>query len=136
MTRTKGILLGIAAFAAGVVAGGAYTIRIADEFVAQMGEMEADRDSMSSEGGVYMEVRLLENLRSGDNTKAIATLESQLDRNLISLGLVPEQRRKERTLKALRVAKEYRERFPRATDHPQVDASVQRTLDLVHRSGK
>ena len=62
--------------------------------------------------------------------------ESQLDRNLVSLGAMPERRRTERTLKALRVAKDYREKFPRATDHPEVDASVQRTLDLVHGSGK
>jgi hypothetical protein len=136
MTRTKAILLGIAAFAAGVVAGGGVTARFADEFLAQIGQMEADRNFISSEAGVYMEVGLLKNLRSGDNTKAIAMLESELDRNLISLGVMPEQRRTERTLNALRVAKEYRGRFPRATDHPQVDASVQRTLDLVHRSGK
>lgn len=136
MTRTKGILLGIAVFLAGVFAGGGVTARFADEFIAQIVEMEGDSNSMSSEGGIYMGVRLLDILRSGDNTKAIAVLESQLDGNLISLGAMPEQRRKERTLKALRVAKEYRVRFPRATHHPEVDASVQRTLDLVNRPGK
>lgn len=136
MTRTKGTLLGIAVFAAGVFVGGGVTARFADEFIAQLGEMEAESNSISSEGGVYMGVRLLNILRSGDNTKAIAVLENQLDGNLISLGAMPEQRRKERTLKALRLAKEYRERFPRATHDPEVDASVQRTLDLVDRSGK
>ena len=67
-------------------------------------------------------------MREG-NTNLVELLEIGLDSQITSLAffgeLGPDQ------LKALKVAKLYRAKYPWKTDHPETDAEVARMLDLV-----
>jgi len=75
---------------------------------------------------VRTDVGTLRRLRSG-NTNLIELLEDSLDWSLVSLShfeLGPRQ------IKALEAAKQYRLKFPRKTENPELDAEVARALAL------
>jgi hypothetical protein len=73
---------------------------------------------------VKTDVGILRRLRSG-NTNLIELLEDDLD---TSIETLTHFQLGQHQLKALQAAKQYREKFPRTTDDPKMDAKVARAL--------
>ena len=77
----------------------------------------------------------LEKLRSGDAQGAIKSNEMLLDVGVMRLGqqlaLLPRQRRSSDDLYWLQRAKEYRQKCPRSSGVPEVDAEVARSFRLL-----
>lgn len=92
---------------------------------------------VSSAAEASTTVWTLERLRSGNTTKAVELLESKLDGALIGLGAslssTPESRRDPALIKTLQSAREYRARFPRKTENPEIDEAVARVFALLDR---
>ncbi len=77
----------------------------------------------------------LEKLRSGDTQEAIKRNEILLDVGVMRLGqqlaLLSRQRRNSDDLYWLQRAKEYRQKFPRSSGVPEVDAEVAHSFGLL-----
>lgn len=87
-----------------------------------------------------LDVSVLNQLRADNMTNAIDLLETRLDGSLIELGVyfgeTPKSQREPVHLKILRMAKEYRSKFPHTSGHLEIDEGVARALALVDEEPK
>jgi hypothetical protein len=129
MNKKLAIIVIVAVFLIGAIFGYEaasrkyeYKIQISSEYV----------DS----GFAKNSVDLLNLLRTNDTTKAIDNLEMNLDWDLINLSYSMSNASKSPLdpyfLKAIRVAKEYREKFPHKGENPSVDQDVSNTFLRVN----
>ena len=86
----------------------------------------SDGSNLSTIVAIREKVFILSKLRDGEMEGAIETLEKTLDHDLMhfSVGIHASENIKKETKKALKLAKDYRSKFPRATNHPQTDKAV------------
>ncbi len=72
-------------------------------------------------------------LRSGDTTNAMELLEIKLDGGIIGLGSMleemPAHRHHKNQIKQMKAAWDYRTKYPRKSDNPDMDATVAAYLD-------
>ena len=85
--------------------------------------------------GVGGKVPVLKALRDGDMSKASAMLESMLDSDLVTLGLVPEATISPPMKRAIARASDYRAEHPYKSGDPVVDPAVSEVL-AKHRFTK
>jgi hypothetical protein len=95
----------------------------------------APANALSEAGESY---DALKALRSGNTNEAIELLESRLDIQTIKLrGLAtsePDTKKRAAHLRALYRIREYRSKFPRKTDSPELDKSVAEALSSAPAS--
>jgi|SRR5688572_21490164 len=128
MTKTRALLLALAAFVIGAAAGGWAVSRFWDRLNndLSLGPLGAEASTT---------VRTLERLRAGNATGAVELLEIKLDGALVGLGAfmreTPPSNRDPLHLKVLSMARDYRARFPRTHDSPEVARSIARAFTLL-----
>ncbi len=117
----------IGIFIFGAIIGGAIAAYGASYF---LGSFFSDGSNLSTIVAIKEKVFILSNLHEGKTEKAIEALEIALDHDLIrfSAGIHSSEHLKKDIKKALRVAKDYRSKFPRATNHPESDKAVTSAL--------
>jgi hypothetical protein len=128
MSNTKAIILACISLILGIVIGGGlvgyWTVRYM-KFAALA--MEA-----VSESGAAQSVMRLDDLRRGDAQFPVESLEVQLDSDLIGLwGFykdTPADKRDAHLLKLLAKIRDYRAKYPRKTEHPEIDQTVAEVL--------
>ncbi len=81
---------------------------------------------------------ILQRLRDGNSREAIDLLESRLDGSLIalsaSLNAMPRAKRPPQSLELLRQVRDYRERYPRHTENPDIDKQVAQVWNLLENN--
>jgi hypothetical protein len=77
---------------------------------------------------VLTQTAALRRLRAGDTQEAISLLEAALDSNLVILSGLPSARGEPGITNIVRNAAEYRNKYPRKTSSPEIDAQVSRYL--------
>jgi hypothetical protein len=82
---------------------------------------------------VLTQTAALRRLRAGDTQDAISLLEAALDSNLVILSDLPGARGEPGITNIVRNAAEYRDKYPRKTSFPEIDAQVSRYLQ-EHRT--
>jgi predicted phosphoribosyltransferase len=122
MTRTRGIVLTVAVFIAGLACGGVAVAWILSEFLL------ASSLASSAAAAAFGNTVALEAIRAGDTAKASSTLESFLDSNLITLNALPASQKDESIQKILRRTAQYRAQNPRKSSEPVVDSAVSELL--------
>ncbi|MBP9900756.1 MAG: hypothetical protein KBH45_04805 [Verrucomicrobia bacterium] len=79
---------------------------------------------------------LLKAIRSGETNQAIATLEDDLDTQILFIGGITEAtpiaERDKQWLSRIRWLRDYRAEYPRKTESPVLDEQVAQVLSLVH----
>jgi hypothetical protein len=128
MSKTKAIILASISLTLGIVIGGGlvgyWTVRY----------MEFTASSMKavSYTGAAQSVMRLDHLRRGDAQFPVESLEVQLDSDLIGLwGFykdTPGHKRDAHLLKLLAKIRDYRAKYPRKTEHPEIDQTVAEVL--------
>jgi|GEM_PF-2906443 len=89
--------------------------------------IHAERDATD----IALTIRVLDGLRSGRTNDAIKLLETRLDGALMTFGAPSDNPRDSKYDKILRIAKEYRTRYPHATGVPEIDTGVSRAFDAL-----
>lgn len=82
---------------------------------------------------VAMTIRILENLRAGRTNEAILLLESRLDGAIMSFDEPAGNQRDQNSDSVLRMAKEYRGKYPYKEGVAEVDSVVERVLGSVSK---
>jgi hypothetical protein len=125
VNKSTTVVLIFVALMIGLALGGMAVFHFGTRFIGY-GTINAE----SAEAAVT--VHALERLRAGDTNGAEDLLESRLDGALISvksfLQSVPTTRRDTNAIQTLRLAKSYRDKFPRKTSTPEVDQAVAQAL--------
>ncbi len=128
MSKTRALLFALAALIIGGVAGGWGVSKFWGRFT---GDLSAS--SMAAEASTT--VRILERLRDSNTTGAVESLEIKLDGALIGLGAfipeIPESRRDPMYIRAVEIARDYRDKFPRTNDSPEISDGVARAFSLL-----
>jgi hypothetical protein len=128
MSKTRALLLALAALIIGAVAGGWGVSKF-------WGRLTADLSASSMAAEASTTVRILERLRDGNTTGPVELLEIKLDGALIGLGAIipeiPESRRDPNYIRAVGIARDYRSKFPRTNDSPDVSDGVARAFSLL-----
>jgi hypothetical protein len=95
-----------------------------------LGNFFSDGSNVSTILEIKEKVFTLRKLRDGKMEEAIETLERALDRDLMnfSVGIYGSEKTKNEITKALKVTKDYRSKFPRATNYPDIDKAVSEAL--------
>ena len=130
VTRRKIFLL-IGIFILGAVIGGVIGESIGKYRTSRfLGSFFSDGSNLSTTLGIKEKVFILSKLQDRKMEEAIETLEKALDHDLMhfSVGIHSSENIKKETKKALKVAKDYRLKFPRATNHPETDKAVASAL--------
>jgi len=98
-----------------------------------LGSFFSDGSNLSTTLGIKEKVFILSKLRDGKMEEAIEALEKALDHDLMnySVGIYGSENIKKEITKALKVAKDYRSKFPRTTNHPETDKAVANALAEV-----
>ncbi len=111
----------------GAIIGGAIGAYGASYF---LGSFFSDGSNLSTIVAIKEKVFILSNLHEGKTEKAIEALEIALDHDLIrfSAGIHSSEHLKKDIKKALKVAKDYRSKFPRVTNHSITDKAVSEAL--------
>ena len=128
MSKTRALLLAMAALIIGALAGGWGVSRFWERFAGDLaaGSMAADASTT---------VLTLEHLRMGNTTGAVERLETKLDGALIGLGAfipeTPKSRRDPQHISVLEIARAYRTKFPRTSDSPEISGGVARAFELL-----
>ena len=117
MTNTRVLLICSGAFIAGVAVGGGAIWAMTERATAQA----IANDAAAGVGG---KVLVLKSLRDGDAPKASEMLESMLDSDLVTLGLVPEATINPPMVRAIARAADYRSGHPYNSGDPVVDSAV------------
>ena len=89
--------------------------------------MHAGRDATD----IAVTVRVLDSLRSGRTNDAIKLLETRLDGALMTFGAPSDGPRDSKYDKILKMAKEYRTKYPHTTGVPEIDTGVSRAFDSL-----
>ena len=126
-SNRRKIFLVIGIFILGVIIGGAIGAYGALHF---LGSLFSDGTNLSTTVAIKEKVFTLSKLREGEMGKAIESLETALENNLIyfSTGIHGSKKMEKEIKRALKGAKEYRSRFPRTTNYPNVDKAVSEAL--------
>jgi len=122
---TKGI------FMLGAIVGGAIGESIGKYRTSRfLGSFFSNGSNLSTTLAIKEKIFILSKLRDGKTEEAVETLEKTLDHDLMnfSAGIYSSEDIKNETKKALRAAKDYRAKFPRATNHPETDKAVESAL--------
>jgi hypothetical protein len=121
------IFLVIGIFILGLIIGGAIGAYGASHF---LGSFFSHGSTLSQIVAIKEKVFTLSKLREGEMEKAKESLETALDYNLIyfSMGIHGSKQMEKEIKRALKGAKEYRSRFPRTTNYPDVDKAVSDAL--------
>jgi len=88
----------------------------------------------SASTSLYLRVRLLKTLHSGQIDQGEDMLEKLIDADLSTLALykkIPPNQRNSEIIDSIRSAKEYRKAFPQHLVHPNIANSVKTALDLA-----
>jgi hypothetical protein len=133
MNKALAISLIFAAFIIGAI-GGAWCITYCWHY------LSIGLITRSSAAEASADVKILEQLRADNVTNSIAALETRLDGSIGELGLymnkISKADRDPQALKALQMAKEYREKYPHPhTDYPEIDQMVSNAFSLVSDQG-
>ena len=128
MSKTKAIFVATISLTLGIVIGGSlvgyWTVRYI-KFAASATKAESYTDAAQS-------VMRLDHLRRADAQFPIESLEAQLDGDLIGLwGFykdTPADNRDAHLLKLLAKIRDYRAKYPRRTEHPEIDQTVAEVL--------
>jgi hypothetical protein len=129
-TRRK-VIASIGIFVFGAVIGGIIGDSIGRYRTSHfLGSFFSDGANLSTTLAIKEKVFILSKLRDGKMMEAIETLEKTLDHDLMhfSVGIYSSENTKQETKKALKAAKDYRSKFPRATNHPETDKLVGNAL--------
>jgi hypothetical protein len=91
-----------------------------------LGSFFSDGSNLSTILAIKEKVFVLSKIHDGKMDEATETLERALDHDLMAffVGIHSSENTKTETKKALKVAKDYRSKFPRATNHPETDKAV------------
>ena len=124
----RNILSAVGIFILGVIIGGLIGAFTASHF---LGSFFSYGTNLSNIVAIQQKVYTLTKLREGSIDKAIEHLEIVLDGDLVaySAGIHATEKMKEDIKTALKAAKDYRSKFPRATNHPEIDKAVAKALD-------
>jgi len=89
-----------------------------------------DGSNLSTVVGIKEKVFILGKLRDGKMEEAIEALEKALDHDLMhfSVGIYGSENIRKGITESLKVAKDYRSKFPRATNYSELDKAVSRAL--------
>ena len=132
MTFTRReILASIGIFVLGAVIGGVTGDSIGRYRTSRfLGSFFSDGANLSTTLGIKEKVFVLSKLRDGKMDEATETLERALDHDLMifSVGIYSSEHLKKDIKKALKVAKDYRSKFPRVTNHSITDKAVSEAL--------
>lgn len=125
--RTKLILFVLGSLLVGAAAGGVTGSYVAIYFTSGY---FSDGWMLGNSVDTQINISILKNLRNGDTEKAVEFLETTLDEKIISLQISDEntQWTNKSVSKAIRVAIEYRNEYPRHTENPDVDKMVSEAL--------
>jgi hypothetical protein len=95
-----------------------------------LGIFFSDGSNLSTILAIKERVFILSKIRDGKMEGAIETLEKTLDHDLMrfSVGIHSSEHIRKEAKKALKVARDYRSKFPRATNHPETDKAVASAL--------
>jgi hypothetical protein len=108
-----------------------------------IGAAQADKETSGELAELYyrgastnlnLHLKLLDLLQSNEKEKVIGKLEVLIDCDLIALAdysNVPANLRSPEILKPIEKAKMYREKHPSASTSPEVNAAINKALDLV-----
>jgi len=128
MTLTRRKLFSIIGiFILGAIIGGAIGEYRASRF---LGSFFSNGSQLSTIVAIKEKVFILSKLRDRKMEKAIKTLKMALDLDLMhfSADIHGSENIKKEIKKALKVAKDYRSKFPRATNHSELDRAVSEAL--------
>jgi hypothetical protein len=128
MTLTRRKLFSIIGiFILGAIIGGAIGEYRASRF---LGSFFSNGSQLSTIVAIKEKVFILSKLRDRKMEKAIETLKMALDLDLMhfSADIHGSENIKKEIKKALKVAKDYRSKFPRATNHSELDKAVSEAL--------
>lgn len=78
-------------------------------------------------------VAILDSLRSGRTNDALQLLETRLNGALITFGVSPASERDAKYDKILKMAKEYRSKYPHKSGISEIDTGVARAFDSLPR---
>ncbi len=132
MTFTRGkifSLLGLLILSA--IIGGVIGEHIGEHRASRfLGSFFSDGSNLSTTLAIKEKVFILSKLRDLKMDEAIETLEKTLDHDLLqfSVGIHSSEHLKKDIKKAVKLAKDYRSKFPRATNHPESDKAVTSAL--------
>ncbi len=87
----------------------------------------AGRDAIE----IVVSVRILESVRSGRTNDAIRLLETRLDGALMTFGAPSNGPRETKYDKILKMAKEYRAKYPYTSGFPGIDTGVSKAFDSL-----
>jgi hypothetical protein len=90
----------------------------------------SEGSNLSTIVAIKEKVFILTKLRDGKIEGAIESLENALDHDLMhfSVGIYSSEYIKKEIKKTIKIAKDYRSKFPRTTNHPQTDKAVASAL--------
>jgi len=126
MTLTRRKLFSIIGiFILGAIIGGAIGEYRASRF---LGSFFSNGSQLSTIVAIKEKVFILSKLRDRKMEKAIETLKMALDLMHFSADIHGSENIKKEIKKALKVAKDYRSKFPRATNHSELDRAVSEAL--------
>jgi hypothetical protein len=128
MTLTRRKLFSIIGiFILGAIIGGVIGEYRASRF---LGSFFSNGSQLSTIVAIKEKVFILSKLRDRKMEKAIETLKMALDLDLrhFSADIHGSENIKKEIKKALKVAKDYRSKFPRATNHSELDKAVSEAL--------
>ena len=124
----------IGIFILGAIIGGAIGGYIGEYRASRfLGSFFSDGSNVSTIVAIKEKVFILSKLRDAKMDEAIETLEKALDHDLMnySVGIYGSENIKKEITKALKVAKDYRSKFLRTTNHPETDKAVANALAEV-----
>jgi hypothetical protein len=98
----------------------------ANEVAGLVSTMHSERNATE----MVTTVRILYNLRSGQTNDAIRLLETRLDAALLAFGATSDGPRDTNYDKSLKMAKEYRAKYPHTSGVPEIDNGVTRAFSL------
>jgi hypothetical protein len=129
MSKRAAIILAFVALVVGILAGGwglgLFYSRLTGRLI--IGQLTSE---------AVMNVAELKMLRAGGSTNAVELLEIRLDGDLIGLTPFLTDRREFDSdptyAKAIQKVKDYRTKFPRKSDSPELDAGTVKAFDLLN----
>ena len=130
MAKIGVVLVATATFVAGAIAGG-----LAVGWFINAAVIEPST-KWAATAGVSTKVTVLASIRSGEIEKARDLLESLLDGDIITLGMVQGSKRDEDVERAVARAAEYREKHPHSSGYAEADQTVQQILSGRAASAK
>ena len=101
----------------------------ATEVASIVSAMHAGRDATE----IVVTVRVLDSLRSGRTNEAIRLLETRLDGAIMTFGAPSVSQRDPKYDKILKMAKEYRSKYPHTSSSPEVDAAIARAFNSLQK---